>query len=598
MPKTNILTRKKRDKARAFFQNNQLADAEKSYIQLLQRNPLDIEALQILGTITFRQNRLTEAKKYFEQALVVSPQHSEVWYQLGCLNDKVDDKTGDKDNAKKQFENAIRFNENFIEARLALGNSEASLGLLGKATEQYQAILAINPKHIIAKNNLANVVANQGNAEEALSLWNQVLQQQPDYYSAYSNKLLALNYLANLSQVDIFKQHTDWAKQQSAVTKANDRFNNTPVTDRTLHIAYVSADFREHSVAYFIDSILKHHSKENFKIFCYSNASNHDTVSERLFSYVDTVRQISHQTDETVANWVRQDKIDILIDLAGHTSGNRLPLFARKPAPIQITYLGYPNTTGLETIDYRLADEITDPAEDNQAFTTEKLLKIPGGFLCYTPPLAAPDVARLPLLKNNYITFGVFNNVAKITPECVKVWSQVLQQVANSKIIFKNKSFSDPDTCLRYQALFEANNISADRLQFSGLTSSKTSYLDFYNQVDITLDSFPYNGTTTTFDSLYMGVPTITLAGDRHASRVGASILHRVEQDNLVATTHQEYIDIAVALSNKSNELKIMKQSMRATLTASTLCDGNRMTRELETIYREVWKVWCSGSKK
>ncbi len=590
MAKKNILTKKKRDKARAHFQNNELGDAEKLYLQLLKRNPVNIEALQILGTITYRQNRLSEAKDYFEQVLVVSPQHAEVCYQLGCLNHKI----GDNKQAKEQFEKAIHFNESFIDARLALGNSEASLGLLGKAKKQYQAILAINPQHIIARNNLANVLANQGNAEEALILWDQVLQQQPNYYSANSNKLLALNYRPDFSPQEIFKQHTDWANQQSVATNVNGNFSNTPDPERSLHIAYVSADFREHSVAYFIDSILKYHSKKDFKVFCYSNAGNHDSVSERLFGYVDTVRQITKQTDDTIANWIRQDKIDILIDLAGHTSGNRLPLFARKPAPIQMTYLGYPNTTGLDTIDYRLVDDITDPGNDTQLYTSEKLLKIPGGFLCYSPSSNAPDVKKLPLHKNNFITFGVFNNVAKVTPECVTVWAEILKRIETSKLIFKNQSFSDPGTCERYQALFENNGIAANRIVFSGRTADKESYLDFYNQVDITLDSFPYNGTTTTFDSLYMGAPTITFAGNKHASRVGASILQRVGLEYLVATSQQEYIDKAVELCRKPGELEIIRQTIRSTLLDSSLCEGKRITHELELIYRDVWQRWCA----
>lgn len=590
MPKDNILSRKKRSKARISFQNNQPAEAEQLYLQILHRNHVDLEALQILGTIVFRQGNLPEAKKYFERAIAVSPKHHELWYQLGCVSDKL----GDIDTACKQFKCAIDFKTDFIDARMALGNSEASQGLLGKAKDQYKAVLAIDPLHLVARNNLANVLANQGDIQSALSAWDRVLKQRPDYYSAYSNKLLALNYLTDLSQADIYAQHKTWAEQLPSSVTCYKNHHNDADPHRQLHIAYVSADFREHSVSYFIEAILKHHSRNVFKIYCYSDVTNPDSITEHLFACVDEVRQISNQPDQTVANWILQDKIDILIDLSGHTSGNRLQLFARKPAPIQMTYLGYPNTTGLNTIDYRLTDAVVDLNGDNQQYYTEKLLKIPGGFLCYSPPLNAPNVGALPLRKNGYVTFGIFNNVAKITPEFISVWAKLLESIQNSQMIFKNKSFSDPETCYRYRELFNNNGISSDRLVFSGLTADKQDYLDFYNRVDITLDSYPYNGTTTTFDSLFMGVPTVSLAGDRHASRVGASILHAVGMDKLVARSHQEYIDKATDLALQPDRLEKIRFEMRGILQASSLCDGIRITREIEHIYRDVWSSWCS----
>ena len=590
MPKEDILTRKKRSKAQACFNSNQLEAAEQLYLQVLRRNHVDLEALQILGTIAFRQNHLSAAKNYFEKALKTKPNHHELWYQLGCVNDKL----GETVTACKQFKTATDFKPDFIDAHLALGNSNAAQGLLGEAKEQYRAVLHQQPDHFVARNNLANVLANQGDTKTALLEWDLVLKQRPDYYSAYSNKLFALNYLTELSQKEIYMQHRTWAEKISSSTCHTKNFNNEVDPHRQLCIAYISADFREHSVAYFIESILKHHFRNTFKLYCYSNVTNPDSVTNKLLAYADEVRQIANQSDQTVANWIRHDKIDILIDLSGHTSGNRLQLLAMKPAPIQITYLGYPNTTGLDEIDYRLTDAIADDNKDDQQFSSEKLLKIPGGFLSYSPPVHTPDVNTLPFLKNSYITFGVFNNVAKITSECIKVWSAILNRVKNSQILFKNKSFSDPETCHRYRELFKNNDIVEDRIIFSGLTMDKYDYLDFYNKIDITLDSFPYNGTTTTCDSLYMGVPTVTLKGDRHASRVGASILHHLGMEHLVTKSHQEYIDIACSLSTQVDELEKNRNKMRSILATSSLCDGTRITQELELIYRDAWCDWCS----
>lgn len=578
-----------RAKARDYFKGNNLADAQRLYLKILKKDDADIEALQLLGTIAFRQNRPKDAKKYFIKALSIRPYNHELLYQLGCVSENI----GDLENACRQFERAIDIKAEFIEPRLVLGNCKSKQGLLGEAVELYRSILALHPDHVIARNNLANVLANQGDIEQALSEWRKVLEFQPVYHAAYSNYLLALNYLPGWSREEVFRQHVAWGSSVMRAASARSQYGNDPDPDRRIRVAYVSADFRQHSVSHFVESILKNHDKERVHVICYSNATKADTVTERLLGYADEVRPIGNRSDDTVLRWIGKDRVDLLIDLSGHTDGNRLPLFARKPAPVQLTYLGYPNTTGLQAIDYRLTDPVTDPDEVDQTFHTEKLVRLQGGFLCYSPPRESPDVAVLPMKRTGFPTLGIFNNVAKLTEETAGVFGSILRKVEGSRLFFKNRAFTDRETCSRYTELLRREGISPERVSFSGLTPDKKEYLESYNCVDMALDSFPYCGTTTTFDALWMGVPVVTLAGDRHAGRVGKAILSRVGLSGLVARSKQEYIAIAVSLAGDSARIERIRTSMRGELAASPLCDGKRMARELEEVYRHVWRRWC-----
>lgn len=578
-----------RAKARNHFKKNNFADAQRLYLTLLKKDHRDIEALQLLGTIAFRQNRPEDAKKYFVKALSINPCNHELLYQLGCVSEEV----GDIEDACRRFEQAIEIKRDFIDPRLALGNCMARQGHLTEAKELYRSLLAMHPNHIVARNNLANVLANQGDIEKALPEWMKVLELQPEYHAAYSNYLLALNYQPGWSREEVFRLHVMWGRSVIHAATANRVYGNDPDPGRRIRIAYVSADYRQHSVSYFIESVLKHHDRDRIYVICYSNVARADAVTQRLLGYADAVRVITNQQDHIVSEWIREDQVDLLIDLSGHTDGNRLPLFARKPAPVQLTYLGYPNTTGLQAIDYRLTDSVVDPNESDQAFHTEELVRIQGGFLCYSPPQESPEVVGPPMMKTGLPTFGVFNNVAKLTEEAIGIWAAILRNIDGSRLFFKNRAFADKGTCSRYKELLTRAGISQDRISFSGLTPDKNEYLQSYNRVDIGLDSFPYCGTTTTFDALWMGVPVVTLSGDRHASRVGDAILSRVGLSELVARSKQEYIDIAVSLAGDLIRIQQIRISMRDKLEASPLCDGIRMARELEDAYRQVWKKWC-----
>jgi predicted O-linked N-acetylglucosamine transferase (SPINDLY family) len=300
--------------------------------------------------------------------------------------------------------------------------------------------------------------------------------------------------------------------------------------------------------------------------------------------------------DEAVVDRIINDRIDILVDLAGHTADNRLKVFAHKPAPVQVTWLGYPNTTGLGTIDYRLTDAIADPQGEADRLHSERLIRLDQGFLCYQQDADTPAVSPPPSFEQGYITFGSFNNMTKVTPRVIKTWATIMKEHAGSHLLLKAKQLGDERTRKRFEKLFAAEGISQERFDMFNRFPSQADHLGFYSRIDIALDPFPYNGTTTTCEALWMGVPVITLRGDRHAGRVGASILHRVGLDDLVASSDCEYVRLGLALAEDPGRLAELRADLRRRLQESVLMDSRRFTRRLEETYRRMWCTWCDAA--
>jgi len=296
--------------------------------------------------------------------------------------------------------------------------------------------------------------------------------------------------------------------------------------------------------------------------------------------------------DQQVVDLIRKDNIDILVDLAGHTAGNRINVFAYKPAPIQITWLGYPNTTGLKSIDYRFTDAIADPLGKSEQFHSEQLIRLPHGFLCYQGNESVPLQKDLPYIKNNYITFGSFNNMSKINDQVIKLWSRVLQAVSDSHLILKSKQFADTALTTRFLNLFEKEGILNDRISIYAKIPNNEQHLSLYNSIDIALDPFPYNGTTTTCEALWMGVPTITLKGNKHSNRVGASIMTHVGLEEFIAENEQDYINTAKNLSNHTENLAKIRSGLRQQMKNSPLCDDKLFARSIEKVYIDLWEKY------
>ena len=340
---------------------------------------------------------------------------------------------------------------------------------------------------------------------------------------------------------------------------------------------------------------MRAHDRAAVEVFCYADVASPDDVTERFKTLADHWRTTVGLADEAVADQIGRDGIDILVDLAGHT-GNRLAVFARKPAPVQVTWLGYPHSTGLSAIDYRLVDNVTDPTEDATP-SSEQRLRLERTFLCYGPPSDAPSPALPPCLARSTITFGSFNNPTKCSAATIETWAQVLRRVPESRLLLKGLALADPSTRKICEDRLRGYGIPPHRLTLRGPIREQAMHLAHYDEIDIALDPFPYNGTTTTCEALWMGVPVVTLRGDRHCGRVGASLLAAVGLDDLIAGDVAEYVEIATRLAADRSRLERLRGALRAQMADSPLCDGAAFARTLEAAYRTMWRGWCDANR-
>jgi predicted O-linked N-acetylglucosamine transferase (SPINDLY family) len=377
------------------------------------------------------------------------------------------------------------------------------------------------------------------------------------------------------------------------------RYANLRDPKRRLRMGYLSSDFREHSVMYFLEPVLAHYDRTAFEVYCYSDVPGYeqDLTTQRMQRYADVWRDITTHGLAEVVKLIRTDGIDILVDLSGHTAPRLLQVMSARPAPVQVTGLGYPATTGLSTIDYRLTDSIADPVGETDRWHTEKLVRLDPCGWCYRPPLGAPEVAPPPSVVNGFITFGSFNLLAKTGPRVIELWSRILKEVCGSRMLLKAQSFSDEPTRQRVLNAFGVAGIDANRIELLPRTERTSKHLSLYDRLDIALDPFPYNGTTTTCEALWMGVPVVTLESTSHASRVGASLMHAADLADLIGHSPEQYVRIAAELAADRARLAALRGSMRARLEASPLRDEMNYTRRLESAYRKMWESWCNAER-
>jgi protein O-GlcNAc transferase len=570
-------------------------DAIKAYENALALSPQFAEALNNCGAVLKQQGRTAEAIKLFKRAIAVRPNYAEAYYNLaGAL-----DAQGLRRDAISAYRRAIAVKPNFVEAHYNLALALQMEDKLGEAVATYEQALKLKTNDHEIENNLGHALLAQGRLEEAMAAFRRALALKPDFSDAHSNLLVCLNYSPDTTPADVFAKHLAWGEHH-AVTLRPSRapYTNLRTPHRRLRIGYVSPDLRMHSVAFFIEPLLAAHDHENYEIFCYANVTHPDAVTKRLQALTDQWRDIVQLSDEDAARVIRKDGIDILVDLAGHTAGNRLLIFARKPAPIQVAYLGYPNTRGVATIDCWLSDAHADPVGKTEDYYVEKVVHLPRGLNCYQPLAESPDVGPLPALRANHITFGSFNNVSKISESVIACWVKILIGVPTACLLLKARALADEQTRDRLRHAFAAHGIAPQRIDMLGRVVSGAEHLALYNRVDVGLDTFPYNGHTTTCEALWMGVPVITLAGITHAGRVGVSLLTQAGLPELIAESPEHYAALALELANDLPGLQGLRQGLRARLAASALCDAQGFTRALEAAYREMWVKYCESGGK
>jgi protein O-GlcNAc transferase len=465
-------------------------------------------------------------------------------------------------------------------------NHDDAIELIGEA-------IALRPGVADFHMNIAVAYLARGQTGESIANSREALRLRPVYPKAHANLLFALIF-SNTTPAEILEEHQRWYRSDLLpALQPSPPAQNPREPGRRLRVAYVSADFREHVVARFVEPLFAHHDKRQFVVFAYDEGNASEVVNQRLSAYTDHWRPIHGRSDDEVADLIRGDGIDILIDLSGHSLGGRLGVFARGPAPVQAAYLGYPATSGVPAIGFRITDSVCDPPGLTESHYVERLARLPHCLCCYQPPLEIapmPALPALPALENGHITFGSFNQPAKLQPEVLELWGRVLHAVPESHLLMAPTPHGF--TRQRYLQIFAAQGIAAARIEFEA-RMPLPEYQSLRGRVDIALDSFPMNGGSTTCETLYMGVPIVTLLGQRFASRTGASMLTAMGLQEYIAHSPDQYLAIAVALAADLPRLAALRDGMRARMLASSLMDGARCTRSLEALYRGLWADWC-----
>jgi protein O-GlcNAc transferase len=608
-----------------YYKEGDFQQAELIYKKILQKTPKNFDALHSIGKIYCRLGNYDLAIKYISKSLHFNANIPEAYFYLGIAyrakgqyNDAITcyqkslklnpnsfntynnlglvfQAKGQLDDAITSFQKALQLNPSFVASYNNLGNAFQAKGQLDDAITSFQKALQLNPEYFGAYNNLGNIYRDKGQIDDAEVWFRKAIRINPAYSDADSNLLLTMQYNVCHDIHTIYLEHLNFSKKYAEpLASTISTHTNEHSLTRRLRIGYVSPDFRRHPVAYFIEAVIIAHDRIFFEVFCYSNSLEDDEVTKRLKEHANQWRDITGMSDRKVTELIRKDGIDILVDLAGHTANNRILVFAQKPAPIQISWIGYLATTGLSTMDYKIVDNYTDPPGKTDHFYTEKLMRLPESFLCYLPDRESPEVIHLPALSTGHITFGSFNNFAKITSEVFTIWAEILNELPDSHLLLKGKSFHDRTTCDYAINMFARRGIAAERIALQSPDPSP-KHLQSYNLVDIGLDTFPFNGATTTCEALWMGVPVITLAGIAYHSSVGISILSNVGLAELVAKTPDEYVSIAVNLVKDLQRLKSIRENLRDMMTLSPLCEAKRFTENLEMCYRQIWKKWCES---
>ena len=594
-------------------------EARSVYQQICAKLKTDADSWFTLGAINGMLRRHNEAIECCSRAVELNPRHHAAWYNLGiALRD-----TGQLDKSAAALRKTLQLNPQHEGAASSLGHVLAALHRYEEAEEVFREMLryqpgnaefyavygsamqtmgrfeaAINAYHKAIEmrhpgvagihENLAVALCLQGKYGESIEHFETALKMEPQSARFYSSLLLTLHYLVDIDTDTLFDRHRNWPGNALSPLRGSQTIHRATTRPERLRIGYVSSDLRKHSVAYFIEPLLSHHDASRYEITCYFSHKEADETTKRLKGLAYRWRDIAEVDDEQLLRTIADDDVDILVDLNGHTSENRLTVFARRAAPVQVSFIGYPDTTGAAEMDYRLSDSIADPP-GSERLCTERLIRLPGCFLCYQPPDTAPAVERPPCEKNGFVTFGSFNNLAKINPGVIAVWARLLREIPDSRLFIKNPSLTDKATRERFQALFAAEGISGERLSSFGYIPDDKGHLGAYARMDIALDTFPYNGTTTTCEALWMGVPVVSLRGDRHSARVGASLLAAAECIEWVADTEEQYLQIARALSRDRERLAELRSRLRERVRHSRLCAAVDYARAVESAYDEMY---------
>jgi predicted O-linked N-acetylglucosamine transferase (SPINDLY family) len=599
-----------------------IAEAESLCRHILGQLPQSDAAMRTLAEMVFLQGRVAEAIGLMRQAIAINPKFSSYYNNLGMLLAA----DGQFDQAIEQFEKALSLYADTPEVHANLGNAFLAKAMPKRAISAFRAALSMRPNYFTAAHNLAGALVHQGYLDEAMELARRAAELRPDNDSAvrligriyresgrldeaiaWFEKCVAADPNSKASGDLLFTQLFHPAYGRRRLFEEADKWNRTygiPLRSlirphendrspaRRLRIGYYSCDLGDHPLGRFAVPLLANHDHGRFEVFCYCDFERPDAVAGAVRASVDVWRDTHRFNDQQVADLLRNDRIDILIDLSMQTNGNRMLMLARKPAPVQISYLAYCGTTGSDAIDYRLTDRFLDPPQWDAQYSSEKPVRLPNCFWCYAPPRNIPPVGQLPARRNGFVTFGCLNDFAKVTPAAIRAWSSLLGKLPGSRLVLHCKEGSHRETI--FDLLREAN-VDPERLTLVSFMPIE-KYFEQYNQIDVGLDSFPYAGGTTTCDTLWMGVPVVSLAGETGVARGGLSILSNIGLAELVASSTDQYLEIATKLARDLERLEELRGSLRQRMQSSPLMNAGQFARDVESAYRDVWRNWCDPS--
>lgn len=567
---------------------NDVAGAANAYAGALNLDPSLSMAMEGLLAMTDKVRAAGDAARaeaFFRRAVALDPTALAAVANFGVLLRAQ----ARREEAVAQYARAERLDPANWVHPYNRGNALAELNRLGEADAAYAAALALEPgRPEVLANRATRVFAMRGRAVEALGALDAALERAPNADALHSMRLSALQYAPGPSMPDIARAHAAWGarypdRQPPAVAAPAPK----------LRIGYVSPDFRAHPVGYFLEPVLANHDRENFEAVCYANTLNPDGQTERLMGMADGWLWTAGLTDDALAERIRADNIHILVDLAGHTFGNRLGVFARRAAPVQVTWAGYVGTTGLPAMDYLISDARQSP-EGGDGWCIEGVVRMPDAYVPWAPPTEAPDVAPLPMVARGYPTFGCFNAAAKLNRPVVTLWARLLSVVPGARLLLCAPGFADAGTRAHFAALFEQAGVDPARVALRG-GAPRREFLAGYGEVDVALDPFPYSGGLTTLEALWMGVPVVTLGGDRFCARHSVTHLASAGLSDLAVDGPDAYVAMAAALVSDPAGLAALRAGLRERLAASPALDGLRFTRALEAGYGVMWQRFTAG---
>ena len=597
-----------------------LDEATRFYRKALALASNDVATLVNLGFVLNEQRRYAEARSHLEKATGLEPKHDDALYMLAT----VERKSGSPERAIELFRAALAVKPDFaecrrdlcrlllergdmasarqaVEAALAIEPDAADLhcfvGILhhdardlDRAIACYEKALAIQPGYAEVHGHWAISLQERGDLDGSIARSRQALQLNPELEGPQHNLLFALNYHPDMSPEEIFAAYRDYDRRVGLPLRTKwVTHPNSHDAGRRLKVGYVSPDFRQHVVGLFLEPLLAHHDKSVIEVFAYAQPSVQDAATTRYKRYVDHWIPTKDLDDDALAARIRADGVDILVDLAGHTASNRLHVFARKPAPVSLSWLGFGYTTGLSAIDYLLTDDACAPPGSEPLFS-EQPWRLATPAFAYRPAEGMGEVSALPAMERGFVTFGTLTRAIRVNHRTIKVWSQILHRIPQSRLVVDSGSYQHPNMCAALLEKFSAHGIGPERLQIG----YHTPPWDVLRDIDIALDCFPHNSGTTLFESLYMGLPYVTLAGRPSVGRLGSSILIGVGHPEWIAHTEDEYVEKCVALASDLPALATLRASLRDQMRASALMDEAGFARKVEAAYREMFKRWAA----